>query len=744
MSGPKDTLFSTLPPEVHEDAERLLATEPDPRDLVAALHKQGLLDAGQLKKAVLALEAELPISQFKRKPPEEQSHRIMGVLGAGAMGEVLIAKDPGLNRIVAVKRLFPEGAKRKSMLRRFYKEAQVTAQLDHPCIVPIHGLVDIGDGTLAYAMKLVRGRTLEDYFEEAKEMWNTSGGPGPSHNLSARLERFLHVCDAMAYAHERGILHRDLKPENVMVGTFGEVLVMDWGIAKILAERDEPEPDEGEEEVPQRRKIKGTRVGTVMGTPKYMSPEQAFGRTDTMDARSDQYALGLILYETVSLQAATKSGISLEESVEWAEKARKLPLEHYAGEHIARELGAIIDKATAAKPEDRYADVTLMAEDVRRYLRDEAPVAKPDNVFQKLHRWVGRHRSLMLTAVFSLILLVGCVGTSTALMGLGGVQYSMHRAAVHEEDLAQVLQYVIKKGHKLDSELDRVEGLATGLSFSAQHALENPTRALPWDPLVDVPPGLSGSDFYGHDLSVDWPEFRTGRGVAALDHRDQLTALASLGPRFHEALAQSSPKRGRSSNDTARLIRGGAPLLWARIGLREGLVAAFPGGRKIDQGVGDPPKEPWFRDAVKGKHGAAWIGPRSVKDAIDLALTCSVPWRNDAGKVQGVASVDLGLEHLQRYLTPNPPDTETSLVDSEGRIIARSGESTLGQESWQETPFHHPEIWEQMESNTVRGYHETAAGLLAVWVPVNSIDAFLVMTGPSEAFLTRLHERAPE
>ncbi len=160
----RDTLKATLPPDVHDDIERLYdeAPNPDPRDVVAELHKLGLLDAGQLKKAVVAIETNNQIRHLVRRPPDGMRPEILGLLGAGAMGEVLIAKDPGLNRVVAVKRILPEAAKNKSMMRRFYTEAQVTAQLDHPSIVPIHGLVQDADGGLAYAMKLVRGRTMED------------------------------------------------------------------------------------------------------------------------------------------------------------------------------------------------------------------------------------------------------------------------------------------------------------------------------------------------------------------------------------------------------------------------------------------------------------------------------------------------------------------------------------------------------------------------------------------------------
>ena len=422
----RDTLLSTLPPEVVDDAERLyddLGGLPDPRDIVGELHKRGLLDAGQLKDAVMSLEASLQIRHFQQKPPKgEAPHTVLGQLGAGAMGEVLIAKDPGLNRIVAVKRLHKEAAQRRSMLRRFYTEAQVTAQLDHPSIVPIHGIVDIGDETLAYAMKLVRGRTLEDFVEEAQGMW-TTGRVAETHNLSARLERFLHVCDAMSYAHERGILHRDLKPENIMVGAFGEVMIMDWGIAKVMANSEIEELDDTS--IPMPKGAKGTKVGPVMGTPRYMSPEQAHGETDTMDARSDQYALGLILQELTTLKPAIQDDLGLEDALDWARRAKRLPIKHFHRKgRVPRELVGIIEKATRKKAAARYRDVAALSDDIRRYLRDEAPKARPDNIFQKLQRFISRHRSATLMLLMLMMMAIVVVSG----LGLFG--------GLHRQDLA--------------------------------------------------------------------------------------------------------------------------------------------------------------------------------------------------------------------------------------------------------------------------------------------------------------------
>jgi tRNA A-37 threonylcarbamoyl transferase component Bud32 len=217
--------------------------------------------------------------------PQVSGYEILGELGRGGMGVVYRARHLALDRAVAIKFLRPELA-RASAARRFREEARVTGQLAHPAIPPVHDFGELPDGRPFLVMKLIKGRTLADLLDEN------------GRDRGALVAAFALVCQGVAYAHARGVIHRDLKPANVMVGAFGEVQVMDWGLAKVLgapAHDSATEPADDATEIRTGRAGEVTHAGSVMGTPAYMSPEQAGGEVDKIDARSDVFGLGAIL-----------------------------------------------------------------------------------------------------------------------------------------------------------------------------------------------------------------------------------------------------------------------------------------------------------------------------------------------------------------------------------------------------------------------------------------------------------------
>lgn len=227
----------------------------------------------------------------------------LGLLGMGGLGEVRKVRDISLGRSVAMKLLHEEYHHNEAIVARFIEEAQVTAQLQHPGIAPVHEIGRTRDGRLYFTMKEIRGRTLRDAIEEVHEVssriWRVAESGWSFRRL---METYLKICEAIAYTHKKGVVHRDLKPDNIMLGDLGEVLVVDWGLVKV-AGREKRDSDaflEQVESVRSRSNLHDTHTGAISGTPAYMAPEQANGWTEHIDHRCDIYALGCILYEILS------------------------------------------------------------------------------------------------------------------------------------------------------------------------------------------------------------------------------------------------------------------------------------------------------------------------------------------------------------------------------------------------------------------------------------------------------------
>jgi serine/threonine protein kinase/pSer/pThr/pTyr-binding forkhead associated (FHA) protein len=357
-----------------------------------------------LAPATAAVRRILP-EEFLR----DKKYDIGGVVARGGMGAILDAKENSTERKVAMKVMLDGST--SDDLARFIGEAKVTAQLEHPNIVPVHELgVDENDQVF-YTMKFVRGITLRKVLELMAAGTEATTRKYP---LAAMLTIFQKVCDAVAFAHSKSVIHRDLKPENIMLGDFGEVLVMDWGLAKLLRRDDlvgkatdetmrskvRPVPEAGSDGL-------GTVDGSIMGTPQYMAPEQARGEVDALDARTDIYALGAILFHLLYLRSPV-SGRSAAEIVDkvgkglldWPDAKASAPMKllHLPNRRVPDSLLAVCRKALTVDPGGRYQSVAALQKDIAAYQGGFATSAENAGVGKQLVLLVKRHNALFGTA----------------------------------------------------------------------------------------------------------------------------------------------------------------------------------------------------------------------------------------------------------------------------------------------------------------------------------------------------------
>jgi WD40 repeat protein/tRNA A-37 threonylcarbamoyl transferase component Bud32 len=323
-------------------------------------------------------------------PEPNQRYTLRRLHATGGIGRVWLAYDSDLGREVALKELRPERSQNQGFSNRFLHEAQITGQLEHPGIVPVYELTRRSDVRQPfYTMRFIKGRTLTDAIRAYHEK-RAAGRAEPLEHV-ALLNAFVATCNAVAYAHSRGVIHRDLKGQNVVLGDFGEVVVLDWGFAKVLG-RAEGSTEAAPVVLAAETGPCHTVQGQVIGTPAYMSPEQAEGETDRIDYHTDVYGLGAILYELLTGRPPF-AGTEIEEVLRQVRDAEPVrPRQIWAG--VPRALEAVCLRALAKKPEGRYASAGELAREVQRWLADEPVDVFPEPVTARLGRWARRHQKL--------------------------------------------------------------------------------------------------------------------------------------------------------------------------------------------------------------------------------------------------------------------------------------------------------------------------------------------------------------
>lgn len=475
-----DGLLGAVPDELTPDA-----TEPNPP-----------ADAGRV---AIVLDCEL-----------------RGFHARGGMGEILIGYEAALDRELAIKRLQQPLGSDPDRRARFLREAAITSRLEHPGIVPIHGVNAGQEGPLCYAMRLVRGRTLA-------EAVACNGAPAVGATLRELLSRFVAVCNTVAYAHSRGVIHRDLKPSNVMLGPYGETIVLDWGLARRLDDREHLPP---ESVVQPDSEEALTRIGSTLGTPAFMSPEQAEGRAEALGPPSDVYSLGATLYVILTGRPPV-TGRSIPEILDRVRRG-DIPPPRTLEADVPRALEAVCLKALAMRPQDRYRSALDLAAEIEQWLADEPVAAYRDSLPVRLGRWGRRHRAGITAA--AAVLIVAMMGLAVGAAVLGREQRQTARALVEAREnfaLAReaVDEYCTRVAKEQLLNEPGMEGLRAQLLRAAVAFYERFTSRHAGDPALRAELGLAEARLGSLVSTIESP-------AAGIPHYERAVALlaADLGP----------------------------------------------------------------------------------------------------------------------------------------------------------------------------------------------------------------------
>jgi eukaryotic-like serine/threonine-protein kinase len=617
---------------------------PQIRDV---MHGVGDADVEQTLSHLEPLPGFVRVAETVELGQAELSHYTLSrVHDQGGLGRVWLAFDKNLHRSVALKEIRPDRKPSEQSLRRFVREAQVTGQLEHPNIVPVYELASDSQRAYPfYTMRFMHGQSLGDAIDAYHKL-RRSGAAAPV-QFQRLLQAFTSVCHAMAYAHSRRVIHRDLKPANVMLGSFGEVVVLDWGLAKLLDRPEELPEDEQTIEQPVLGEGVETLPGQLLGTPAYMAPEQALGKLDEIDALTDVYGLGAILYRILTGERPHQGRDSQERMRHAAEDPTPEP--RAVNSRIPRALNAVCRKAMSRERLKRYLSAKELAEDVQRYLADEPVSAVPEPWYTRAGRWARRHAQITVAAAVFLVLTV--VVATAALVVTNRARHEANLARADEARAKEQALGWLREAERL------IDVMATGVSSVLQNV--GGAQGLRLRLLNEA---ASAYERFA-EVQVDDPDIRLQAGHAQM----RLGDIYRLMQQLEKAVAAFERARTIYTGLVDHPFAKDDPRLDAALCLRK------LGDVWLDQGQFDRARQ--CLAEAQTHLASAKPSPRSRRQDVDLKM--SLGWLER--ECENLEQAEHWLREAEKLADLAAADAETPLADQqEGLAQLALAQSTLG------------------------------------------------------------------
>jgi tetratricopeptide (TPR) repeat protein len=588
---------------------------------------------------------------------DPRRYRILRPHARGGLGVIFVALDEELNREVALKQIQEPFVGDPGSRARFLAEAVITGHLEHPGVVPIYGL-GWHDGRPYYSMRLIRGESLKEAVGRFHREKGRSDPGARSLALRKLLARFATACDAVAYAHDRGVLHRDLKPANIMLGPYGETLVVDWGLATPIRR---PTPGAEPDRPPASGRV-ANAPGSPIGTPAFMSPEQAAGAQDRIGPPSDVYSLGATLYSVLTGRAPFEG--EPDDVIRAVRRGEATPPRRL-DPSLDTALEAICLKAMATRPEDRYPTPRALAEDLERWAADEPVSAWKEPLYRRVRRWARRHRTAVAAAAVALVAAVAGLSAVSTVQArsnsaLKRANAEIKRALAESEESRRQAEAV---GEFLVNALARPDPAVDGRGVKVVDVLDQAAAGL-------------GRGFKGSKVTEGALLDALGRSYYGLGLYKEAEAM------HRRARAVRESVLGQSHRETLRSATRHAGALWAlgRPDEGEALLEATVAWKRAALGPDDPDtldSRAFLANsyALRGRAKEAIAAHREVLVAREAALGLDHPDTlrsrhglanayQAAGQInEAVALHEETLRRREAVLGPDHPDTLWSRQD---------------------------------------------------------------------------------